>query len=108
MSKSYLEPAGDHIIVADTPRDKTIDGIELPDNIKNQEMLFGLVIFVGPEAGRTHPQDTVCFGPYAGKNIILDGVEFRIMRQGQIEAYVRTAVSGQAADQSDREVGDSV
>lgn len=87
--KQVLEPAGDHIIVADRPRGTTIDGIELPDNVRQQEMVFGYVIFVGPEVKHTKPQDTVCYGPYAGKNVVLEGVEFRIMKEGQIEAYIR-------------------
>ena len=89
MPKSVLEPAGDHVIVADQPRTVTIDGIELPDNVRQQDMVFGLVIFIGPEITRTKVQDTICYGPYAGKMVALDGVQFRIMREEQIEAYVR-------------------
>lgn len=89
MSKTFLEPADDHLIVVDSPRETTIDGISLPDNVKQQEMVFGTVIFAGPEATKTHPEDRVCYGPYAGKTVVLDGIEFRIIRQGQIEAYIR-------------------
>jgi co-chaperonin GroES (HSP10) len=85
MSKSYLEPASDHVIVVDSPRETTIDGISLPDNMKQQEMVFGTVIFVGPDASKTMIEDRVCYGPYAGKTVVIDGVEFRIIRQGQIE-----------------------
>jgi chaperonin GroES len=89
MSKTFLEPASDYLLVVDSPRETTIDGISLPDNIKQQEMVFGTVIFVGPEALKTQPEDRICYGPYAGKNVVLDGIEFRIIRQGQIEAYIR-------------------
>ena len=47
MSEGYfVEPAGDHILVADIARETTIDGIVLPDNVREQEMLFGLRNFV--------------------------------------------------------------
>ena len=90
MAKTYLEMAGDHVLLVDTPRDATIDGITLPDNVKQQDMVFGLVVSIGPKvSGYTKPEDRVCYGPYAGKEVALDGVVFRIMVEDQIEAYVR-------------------
>lgn len=91
MSKSHLEPAADQVIVLDSlATEKTLDGIVLPDNEKQQEMVFGTVIFKGLLCSPlTHVQDTVTYGPYAGKFLIFQGVQFRIMREGQIEAYVR-------------------
>ena len=29
------------------------------------------------------------YGPYAGKTVVLEGVEFRLLREGQIEGYIR-------------------
>jgi len=85
-----IEPAGDYVIVADQPRDTTIDGIAMPDNIRNLEMLFGVIVFVGPNVTdkRTTPEQRVCYGPYAGKNVVMEGIEFRIIREGQIEGYI--------------------
>ena len=89
MPNNYIDPATDHVIVAELPRSTVIDGIEMPDNEKQQEMVFGSVVFVGPDARRTQPTDHVCYGPYAGKHIIIDGNQFRLLREGQIEAYIR-------------------
>jgi co-chaperonin GroES (HSP10) len=89
MSKIFLEPANDHLLVVDSPRETTLDGITMPDNMRQQEMVFGTVIFVGPDADSTQPEDRVCYGPYAGKTVVLDGIEFRLIREGQIEAYLR-------------------
>lgn len=89
MSKTFLEPANDHLLVVDNIRETTIDGIAMPDNVRQQEMMFGTVVFVGPTAIITKPEDRVCYGPYAGKTVVLDGVEFRILKEGQIEAYIR-------------------
>jgi co-chaperonin GroES (HSP10) len=93
MHNNFIEPASDHVLVIDCVRDTTIDGISLPDNVKQQEMLFGMVIFVGPACTSTKVQDKVCYGPYAGKHVVLDGVEFRLLTEGQIEAYIRDKVS---------------
>lgn len=89
MSKTILEPAGDHVIVADNRRETTIDGISMPDNMRQQEMVFGLVVNPGPEAVHTKAEDLVCYGPYAGKTIVIEGVELRLLREGQIEGYLR-------------------
>lgn len=89
MSKNFIEPATDHVLVVDGPRETVIEGITMPDNEKQQEMVVGSVVFVGPDAHDTHPADTVLYGPYAGKNVVMNGMEFRLLRQGQIEAYIR-------------------
>ena len=89
MPKSFLEPANDHLLVVDSVRETTIDGITMPENQRQQEMVFGTVVFVGPKATETKQEDRVCYGPYAGKTVVLDGFEFRLLREGQIEAYVR-------------------
>lgn len=91
MSDYVFEPAGDHILVLDSLSAATIGGIQMPDNVKEQEMVAGRVIFIGPKVdqGYTHVQDQVFYGPYAGKTIIVDGVQFRLIREGQIEGYVR-------------------
>ena len=90
MSKTVIEPASDFVLVIDNKQDTTISGITLPDNVKQQEMVFGTVIFVGPGMVNTKVQDRVCYGPYAGKNVVLEGIEFRLMLEEQIEAYVRS------------------
>lgn len=88
---SIIEPAGDHILVADIDRETTIDGIVLPENQREQEMVFGWVIEKGLAVSPlVHAQDRIAYGPYAGKNVIIDGVQFRIIREGQIEFFIRT------------------
>lgn len=89
MSKTFIEPASDHVLIVDLPRETVIDDISLPDNVRQQEMVFGTVMFVGPLATETHPEEVICYGPYAGKTIVFEGLEFRLMRQGQIEGYIR-------------------
>ena len=85
----YLEPAGDHLLVLDSKHETEIEGFTLPDNVRQQEMVFGTVISVGPEALAAQKNDIVCYGPYAGKNVVIEGTELRLLRVGQIEGYVR-------------------
>jgi len=91
MSKTYLEPAGDFVLLVDMPHTTTLDGILLPDNMRQQEMVFGTVVAVGPLVNSmyTKSEDRVCYGPFAGKTIAIDGIEFRLMREGQIEGHLR-------------------
>lgn len=91
MAKTVLEPASDFVLVVDNPRETTLDGITLPDNIRQQEMVYGIVVAVGPKAvdERTKQEKIVCYGPYAGKTVVIEGVEFRLLREGQIEGYLR-------------------
>ena len=84
-----LEPAGEHVLVVDLPRETTIDGVVMPDNVKQQEMVYGAVTAVGPDARHTKKGDFICYGPYAGKTIVVVGSEFRLLIEGQIEGYIR-------------------
>ena len=90
MPKNVLQPANDFVMVVDGARETTLDGISLPDNVRQQEMVFGAVVFIGPLVNNTKIFDRVIYGPYAGKTIVMDGVEYRLLREGQIEAYIRT------------------
>lgn len=88
MAKAIV-PAGDQVLVRDSERKTFLDGMEMPDNVKALEMFAGEVLRIGPLVSvRTQVGDIVMYGPYAGKNTILDGVEFRMIKEGQIEAYI--------------------
>ena len=91
MPKSVIEPAGDHVLVIDKEQKQILGGIEMPDNVRQLDMVYGYVIAVGPLAKpRVKPEETVCYGPYAGKLVNLEGVQFRIIKEGQIEAWIRS------------------
>ena len=90
MPKSYLQPGGDRVLVIDKEQKNILGDMELPDNVRQLDMVYGYVIAVGPlSAPRVKPEETVCYGPYAGKLVNLEGVQFRILREGQIEAWIR-------------------
>lgn len=85
-----LQPAGDMVLVQDIAQGSKIADIELPDNQRQPEMIFGVVIATGNRVSAdTEPGDSICYGPYAGKLVIIGGVESRLLREGQIEGYLR-------------------
>jgi len=88
MPTHRVEPFADYIIVLDMERKMTIDGIELPENMKQQDMVFGRVISTGIGCLHIHADETIAYGPYAGKIIAFDGVPLRIMREGMAEARI--------------------
>ena len=105
--KTVLQPAGNHVLVVDTPVSTEISGIRLPDNVRQQEMVFGTVVSCGPLVVTAKAEDRIAYGPYAGKGVVLNGVEFRIMKEEQIEAYVRTVNPAlQGVDRCDCSKGD--
>ena len=98
MAEMEFVPLGDCILVKDNDEAKVIDGIELPPNTREKEMVFGMVITASRKfetwAGGTcysefPPGTIVCYGPYAGKTIVLGGTELRMVREGQLEGYMR-------------------
>jgi co-chaperonin GroES (HSP10) len=89
MPKVRLQPATDHVLVVDMPEATTIDGIELPDETKQKEMVIGTVVYVGPLVSNlTKPADRILYGPYAGKTVVMQGAQFRLLKEGQIESYI--------------------
>lgn len=89
MFSKLFQPANDHILVVDDPLETIIDGIEIPGIAKEKQMFTGTVIFVGPQATATKSEDKVMYGPYAGKPVVIDGIEFRVLKEAQIEGYLR-------------------
>ena len=92
----FIEPAQDRILVIDNARLTTIDDIELPGNVREKDMAYGTVVSVGPlSQERVKPREIVLYGPYAGKMVAIEGVEFRILREDAIEGWVREKTEGE-------------
>lgn len=85
-----IEPAGDFVLVVDHQESSSLEGIDLPDNVRQKEMLFGTIVAVGPkvEDTRAVPHAVIAYGPYAGMTLALNGMELRELREGQIAAYI--------------------
>lgn len=89
---STFTPIGDRILVEPDSAEKvTASGIILP-NINNEKPLRGKVVAAGPgkkdELMQVKVDDTVIYGEFSGSEIIIDGKEFLIMRQGDVHGII--------------------
>lgn len=92
-----LRPLGDHVVVKPLEaEDKTPGGIVLPDSAK-EKPTKGEVIAVGkgrtlPNGRNVDPQvkkgDKVYYGRYAGTEVKVDGVEYKIVTENDILAVI--------------------
>jgi chaperonin GroES len=87
-----LRPLGDRVLVRRVEGDEKVRGIIIPDTAKEKPQ-EGKVIAVGPgardESGKVEPPDVkagdrVLFGKYAGMDVEIDGVEYLVLREGDI------------------------
>jgi len=88
-----LRPLDDRVVVKpEEAEEKTAGGIVLPDTAKEKPMK-GKVIAVGEgkllENGKRVPiavkkGETVLYGKYAGSDVEIDQVEYKILRESEI------------------------
>lgn len=85
MAVKFL-PCGDHVLVTVIDQERIIEGISMPDSSK-EDMQAGVIVAVG-QSQEFQEGDKVLFGPWAGKNIQLEGIPFRVMRAGEIDGKI--------------------
>ena len=92
-----FRPLHDRVVVRRIlPQEKSMGGIIIPDTVKEKPM-EGEVIAAGPgardEAGVVRPLDVrdgdrVLFGKWSGTEVMLDGEEFIIMKEGDLMGVI--------------------
>ena len=92
-----LRPLDDRVVVQpQEAEEKTAGGIVLPDAAK-EKPLMGKVIAVGEgkllDSGKrskvsVKAGDNILFGKYGGSDVEVDGVEYKILREGDILGVV--------------------
>lgn len=91
-----LEPMYDRILILPLEGQREISGVILPDADK-VDCRFGVVVSVGEgyvsDSGevrplRLRPKDQVMFPPYAGIPIQIDGTEFLVLREGEVQGKI--------------------
>ena len=85
-----IKPLSDRVLVLpNAAEEKTAGGLFIPDTAKVKP-LMGKVIAVGPGTSEVKMEvkegDQVLYGKYAGTEINVDGVDYRIMKQSDILA----------------------
>lgn len=101
-----FRPLHDRVVIRRIdPQEKSVGGIIIPDTVKEKPM-EGEVIAAGPgardEAGLVRHLDVrdgdrVLFGRWSGTEVMLDGEELIIMKEGDIMGVVATASARVAA-----------
>lgn len=88
-----LKPLGDRVIVkASVDEEVTKAGIVLPDTVEKEKKEQGEVISVGNGDKITKlglkAGDTVMFGKYAGDDITVEDVEYKVLEDKDVLAVV--------------------
>ena len=87
-----VKPLSDRVLVLPNPaEEKTVGGLYIPDTAK-EKPLSGKVVAVGPGTKDVTMEvkegDTVLYGKYAGQELVVDGVEYLMMRQSDLLAVI--------------------
>lgn len=88
-----LKPLGDRIIVKPAKGEEvTKSGIVLPDTVEKEKKEEGEVVAVGSgekvqKLGLKNG-DHVLFGKYAGEDVEVDGVEYKVLKEEDVLATV--------------------
>jgi|SRR3989344_832691 len=93
--KSKLRPLGDRVIVQPlTDEEKTKTGIILPDSVDKEKKAEGKIIAIGGGEKITKLNlkagDRVIFGKYAGEEVKVDNVEYKILTDEDVLAVVES------------------
>ncbi|WP_456378170.1 co-chaperone GroES [Lutibacter sp.] len=92
MSKINIKPLADRVLVKPIEAETTTaSGLIIPDSAKEKQQ-EGTVIAVGngtkDEPLTVKVGDKVLFGKYAGTELVLESVEYLIMREADILAII--------------------
>lgn len=83
-----FKPCDGRVLISIIDQEHILEGVLLPDSSK-EDAQIGKVIAVGDGQSQEFSEgDLVLFGPWAGKNIQLEGIPFRVMREGEIDGRV--------------------
>jgi co-chaperonin GroES (HSP10) len=83
---SKFFPVGDRVLVKDIDQEHSIDGVLMPDSAK-QPAKIGIVVAVGDSKVYAEG-DCVMHGAWAGKELLLDGEPFLVLREGEIDGKI--------------------
>ena len=92
MSKINIQPLADRVLILPAAAEtKTSSGIIIPDSAKEKPQK-GTVVAVGPGTSENpitvKTGNSVLYGKYAGTELQHEGVDYLIMKEGDILAIV--------------------
>lgn len=98
MAKTTIIPLADRVVVSVVTEKKTLSGIIIPDTAGKERPERGVVTAVGKgrknDKGEAIPVevkvgDEVLFSKYGPEVIVVDGIEYYILREDQILAIIK-------------------
>jgi chaperonin GroES len=92
MNKLKIRPLADRVIIEPAAaEEKTASGIIIPDTAKEKPQK-GTVLAAGPgkkdEPMTLKTGDVVLYGKYSGTEIVIDGINYLIMRESDVLAII--------------------
>lgn len=93
-----LQPLADRVVLSRTVEKVTASGIVIPDTASKEQPERGTVVAVGPgkrsDTGEYIPLtvtvgDEVVFSKYGPEEVVVDGVDYYILREDQILAVIK-------------------
>ena len=88
-----IRPLGDRVIVKPlTQEEVTKSGIVLPDTVEKEKKEQGEVVSIGSgekiKKFNLRPGDKVIFGKYAGEDVEIDDVEYKVLKEEDVLAVI--------------------
>ena len=94
-TKAKLRPLGNRVIVKPlTEEEKTKTGIILPDSVDKEKKAEGSILAIGSgekiQKFNLKVGDRVIFGKYAGEEVKIDDVEYKILTEEDVLAVIES------------------
>jgi len=85
--KKTIRPLSDRLVIMPDQAEETIGGLLVPESYREKQRK-GKVISVGSKVTQIQIGQTAMFGEHAGTELIIDKVEYRIMREEDVLAVI--------------------
>jgi len=84
MTKKKITPIRDVLVVKLDPKEEVTQGDLVVATKAEAKKTKGVIVAAGPKVTEVKVNDHVLFGEYAGTELTMDGVEYRVMREEEI------------------------
>ena len=91
MNNLTIIPRGKHILVKPDDEESRVSksGLVKPGNIEQERKSVGTVIEIGSEIEDIKKDDKVIYGTYAGDEVQLNDVEYKLIHEEYILAFLK-------------------
>jgi chaperonin GroES len=84
-------PTFDKVLIRRDEAPERIGIVWIPPTVRaDQPVLSGTVVATGPLTQYVSPGEYVVFSQYAGSNVKVDGINYIVMREGDVHVIIRS------------------